>query len=145
MRKIILIALIIPALLALNCGNNKEKASNGSVHEQSEKGKSRLVFTEYEHDFGKVTEGEKVGYVFNFENKGTGNLVISSAATTCGCTVPKFDNKPVSPGGNGKLEVVFDATGKEGIQTKTITVKSNADTPFILLKIRAEVVPIVNN
>ena len=99
-----------------------------------------IVFGEYEHDFGKVTEGEKVGWVFKFENQGTSNLVITSATTSCGCTVPEYDTKPIAPGGKGNLEVVFDTSGRNGKQTKTITVKSNARTPVVLLKITAEVV-----
>ena len=58
----------------------------------------KLIFREYEHNFGKVAEGEKVSYVFTFDNKGTADLVITSATTTCGCTVPKYDTKPIPPG-----------------------------------------------
>jgi len=97
------------------------------------------VFKEYEHSFGKVEEGEKVGYIFRFENQGTGNLVIQNAITSCGCTVPKYDRKPISPGRSGNLEVIFDTSGRSGLQAKTITVKSNATVPVILLKITADV------
>ena len=38
------------------------------------------------------------------------------------------------------MEVKFDATGRSGVQTKTITVKSNADTPVVMLKISADVI-----
>jgi hypothetical protein len=99
-----------------------------------------LFFRDYSHDFGKVTEGEKVGYTFTFENKGSGNLVIASATASCGCTVPKYDSKPVPPGGSGNIEVVFDTSGRNGKQTKSVTVASNASKPLILLQITAEVV-----
>jgi hypothetical protein len=107
-------------------------------------GTVKIVFREYEHDFGKVIEGEKVGWVFKFENRGTSNLIIASATTSCGCTVPEYDAKPIEPGGTGNLEVVFDTSGRNGKQTKTITVKSNAKTPVVLLKITAEVVAALN-
>jgi hypothetical protein len=87
-----------------------------------------------------VAEGEKISHTFIFDNKGTGNLIIASASTTCGCTVSKYNKKPIPPGANGNLEVVFDTSGREGMQTKTITVKSNASKPVVLLKITAEVV-----
>ena len=77
--------------------------------------------------------------MFTFENEGTEDLIISSVTTTCGCTVPKYDTKPIPPG-ERKSEVVFDTSGRSGMQTKTITVKSNAKTPVVLLKITAEVV-----
>jgi hypothetical protein len=112
---------------------------------QSNSENVKIIFKEYEHDFGKVAEGEKIACLFNFENKGTENLVIYSASASCGCTVPKYDSKPVSPGGNGNLEVVFDTSGRNGLQTKTITVKSNASVPVVLLKITAEVIPNINN
>ncbi len=107
--------------------------------DQVEPGKGALVFREYEHDFGKVVQGEKVAYTFTFTNEGSENVVLESVTTSCGCTVPKYDKKPVVPGGEGSLEVVFDTSGRQGKQTKTITVKSNASKPVVLLRITAEV------
>jgi hypothetical protein len=104
-----------------------------------------ISFTEYEHNFGKVTEGEKVSSTFTFENKGKGPLIISSVTTSCGCTVPKYETKPVPSGGTGLLEVVFDSSGRNGRQTKTITVNSNASKPIVLLRITGEVKSSTNN
>jgi hypothetical protein len=140
MRKIAIISLILMAIMASNCGNGTGKDARNSGLQPTDTGTIEITFKEYEHNFGKVAEGEKVAYVFTFENKGTSNLVVASAITSCGCTVPKYDTKPIPPGGNGNLEVVFNTSGRNGMQTKTITVKSNASTPVILLKITAEVV-----
>ena len=145
MRKIVLLSLLPIAILTSNCGNSTGKNTADSGLKRSNSENVKLIFKEYEHDFGKVTEGEKLGYLFSFENKGTEDLVIISATASCGCTIPKYDTKPVPPGGNGNLEVVFDTSGKDGLQTKTITVKSNASVPVVLLKITAEVVPVINN
>lgn len=131
--------MVVVAIMASNCNSGTGNNSAGSVSDESNRGKSEIAFREYQHDFGKVTEGEKLSYTFTFDNKGTINLILSSATTTCGCTVSKFDSKPIPPGANGRLEVVFDTSGKSGMQTKTITVKSNAKTPVVLLKITAEV------
>src|SRR5437764_913077 len=43
-------------------------------------------FTEEEHDFGTIHEGEKVSFAFKFKNSGDGDLVIRSASGSCGCT-----------------------------------------------------------
>jgi len=110
-----------------NSGNNSDAA--GAV----------ITFAEYEHDFGKVREGRKVRHTFTFENTGSESLVIQSATTTCGCTVPRYDRKPIAPGKGGKLEVEFDTSGRDGMQVKTVTVSSNATVPVVILKITAEV------
>jgi hypothetical protein len=140
MKKIILTFWVLVGLIVSYCGNGK---GNNTIHSTSSsvsEGKSEILFREYQHDFGKVSEGEKISYVFTFDNKGTENLTIFSATTTCGCTVPSYDKKPIPPGASGNLEVVFDTSERSGIQTKTITVKSNATTSVVLLKITAEVV-----
>jgi hypothetical protein len=137
-NRIIVSSLVIITVLLCECGNARKK--DGSGLSGSDTGTVKIVFREYEHNFGKVSEGEKVAYVFNFENQGTSDLVIASATTSCGCTVPQYDSKPIAPGKTGNLEVVFDTSGRNGMQTKTITVKSNAKTPVVLLKITAEVV-----
>jgi hypothetical protein len=138
MRKITIVSLIFLAFSASHCGSGTGNTSANSASKVTT-GNSEISFREYQHDFGKVSEGEKLSYTFIFDNKGTGDLVISSATTTCGCTVPKYDTKPIPPGGNGNLEVVFDTSGRDGMQTKTIAVKSNAKIPVVLLKITAEV------
>jgi hypothetical protein len=139
MRKITLVSLILLAFSASKCSSGTGNSSTNSTFKGST-GRSVISFREYQHAFGKVTEGEKLSYTFLFDNKGTGDLVVTSATTTCGCTVPKYDTKPIPPGGTGNLEVVFDTSGREGTQTKTITVKSNAKIPVVILKITAEVV-----
>lgn len=99
-----------------------------------------ISFREYEYDFGKIKEGEKVAHIFAFENKGPGNLVIESASSSCGCTVSKYSSSPIPAGKGGNLEVVFDSDGRNGIQTKTVSVRSNSKTEVVILKITAEVV-----
>ncbi len=138
MRNSLLKSLVLILLLTSGCRSGASKNFGNSA--SAEPGNGEIAFKEFEHSFGKVSEGEKISYVFTFENKGTSDVVITSASTTCGCTVPKYDKKPIPPGSVGSLEVVFDTSGRNGMQTKTVTVKSNAKTPVIILKITAEVV-----
>jgi hypothetical protein len=139
MRKTILIWAAF-AVLSSACGNNNGSISGSNIPKEKSSGTSELIFREYQHDFGKVSEGEKLSYTFVFDNKGTSDLIISSAATTCGCTVSKYDKKPIPPGASGNLEVEFDTSGRNSMQTKVVTVRSNASTPVVLIKITAEVV-----
>jgi len=80
-----------------------------------------------------------VGCIFTYTNTGDADLVISSASASCGCTVPKFDKKPVPPGRSGTIEVIFDTSGREGVQTKTVVVQSNAENNLVILRIIADV------
>ena len=140
MRKTILFWAVVVAVLSSACGNNTGSISVSTIPKEKSSGTSELIFREYQHDFGKVSEGEKLSYTFVFDNKGTSDLIISSATTTCGCTVSKYDKKPIPPGASGNLEVVFDTSGRNSMQTKVVTVRSNASTPVVLVKITAEVV-----
>ena len=140
MKKGIIISWILIIVVVAGCGNGKGNNSSVPRSDSGVTGKSEIVFREYQYDFGKVAEGEKIHHTFIFDNKGTSDLIITSASTTCGCTVSKYNTKPIPPGENGNLEVVFDTSGRDGMQTKTITIKSNASKPVVLVKITAEVV-----
>jgi len=144
MKNSIFILPFLVALIVSGC-NGKPGRRLTESDSSGDTGKAVITFIKNEHDFGEVKEGEKVGCIFTFLNKGTADLVITSALTSCGCTVPKYDKSPISPGESGTMEVIFDTSGRQGMQTKTITVKSNAVTPVVLLQIRAEVITSNNN
>ena len=137
--------LLMIIWVTLSCNQGRTQMGNQAVQSSSGSDTASIVFRQYEHNFGRIEEGEKVGCVFTFDNRGTAPLVISSAVTSCGCTVPKYDTRPIPPGGSGTLEVVFDSSGRNGQQTKTITVKSNATKPVVLLRITGEVINKSNN
>jgi hypothetical protein len=80
-----------------------------------------------------------LGSIFQVKNTGDADLVLISATASCGCTVPKYNKKPVAPGDAGAVEVAFDTSGRDGIQTKTVVVQSNAENNIVILRIIAEV------
>ncbi|HPX54200.1 MAG TPA: DUF1573 domain-containing protein [Bacteroidales bacterium] len=129
--------LVTAALLTGACGRNRPGA--GNIAPSDTTGTAVLTFAAPEHNFGTVMEGEKVGCIFTYTNTGDADLVISSASASCGCTVPKFDKKPVPPGRSGTIEVIFDTSGREGVQTKTVVVQSNAENNLVILRIIADV------
>jgi len=134
-------SLIFISLILILNGCNSGSVNKGDAADiQTGGAVADISFAEYEHDFGKVTEGEKIAYVFSFVNKGPGDLVINSASTTCGCTVTKYNRNPIPAGGGGSLEVVFDTSARNGLQSKTVSVKSNSKTEIVILKITAEVI-----
>lgn len=92
------------------------------------------------HDFGTITEGEKVSYAFRFTNAGNADLLIRAAQGSCGCTVPEFPKDPVKPGSSGVINVTFDSSGKEGQQMKTVTLISNTIPNTFIISVKANVV-----
>jgi len=134
-----IIALI--ATVTLFAASCQQSASGGTAGNQTDTtGTAIITFQSPDHDFGKVKAGEKVGCIFSYTNTGDADLVITAASASCGCTVPKYDRKPVPPGNPGTIEVVFDTSGREGLQTKTVVVQSNAENNLVILRIIAEVV-----
>ena len=144
--RICLVIILVPfATLLISCNQGASTNSRLGSAKASTSDNAKISFKEYEHNFGRVAAGEKVACIFTFQNTGTAPLVISSATTSCGCTLSRYDNKPVLAGESGIIEVVFDSSGRSGKQTKTVTVQSNASKPVVLLKITGEVISSTNN
>lgn len=91
------------------------------------------------HDYGTITEGEKVSYAFKFTNVGKGDLVIRAAQGSCGCTVPEFPKEAIKQGKGGLITVTFNSEGKPGEQVKTIDIISNTIPNVYKLTIKANV------
>ncbi|HNT92729.1 MAG: DUF1573 domain-containing protein [Bacteroidales bacterium] len=130
--------LTLTVVLISSCGRTKAGAAGYQPSDTT--GTAILTFKSPDHDFGQVNAGEKVGCIFTYTNSGDADLVITSASASCGCTVPKFDKKPVAPGGSGTIEVIFDTSGREGMQTKTVVVQSNAENNLVILRIIADII-----
>lgn len=96
------------------------------------------VFEVYEHDFGDLKEGEKRTFVFEFVNKGKVPFIISKVHVQCGCTAPEWSDEPVLPNQKGQIKIVYNSSGKEGVQRKIVSVKSNSPE-LIKLKLLANV------
>ena len=131
------------------CGNDKVESkvistndvSNTSSSEGSEKGNlPEMKFEEEVHDFGRITQGEKVSYSFKYTNTGKSNLIIASAAGSCGCTVPEYSKEPVLPGKSSVIDVVFTSEGKSGMQEKTVTIVTNCEPSTRIIKIKTNII-----
>ena len=99
-----------------------------------------IEFAELERDFGKITEGEKVGWYFKYRNAGESDLLISNVITTCGCTVSKYSKKPLSPGEEEELQIIVDSSGRKGKEIKNVKIESNAQNNIVNLKLIFEVI-----
>ncbi|MFM2267160.1 MAG: hypothetical protein RL757_601 [Bacteroidota bacterium] len=98
-----------------------------------------IKWDEMAYNWGKLKQGEKMTHIFKFTNTGKKPLVILDAKGSCGCTVPEKPQAPIEPGKTGEIKVVFDSSGKEGGQVKTVTITANTDQPTMTLTIKGEV------
>jgi len=131
----------------ISCSHDKTRVPASVVNipnsASGNSGKSQLPvmeFTQVEHDFGKVIQGEVVSYSFKFKNTGNADLVIANVSATCGCTASDYPRTPVKPGEEGIIEVSFNSSGKQGFQNKELTIAANTQPSTIQLSIKAVVI-----
>lgn len=142
-RSFSFLCVLLMGVIWYGCGSPDNKSGNLNITGNSggsEKDGPVIEFESLEHDFGIVHEGEKVGWYFKNKNVGNQNLIIRKADASCGCTVPDFSKEPLPPGEENMIKVVFDTSGRLGIQNKTITVETNDNKQVIHLKVIAEVI-----
>jgi hypothetical protein len=143
-KYILVVGLII--FLVAGCNNSDRNLSTDVVtnpNSASGEVSDELPVIEFEkevHDFGKVIQGEKVTYSFNFKNTGKSDLIIAQVKASCGCTAPSYPKEPIKPGEEGVLKVTFDSKGRKGIQNKSITVLSNCQPSRNVIRIKAKVI-----
>jgi len=130
-----IIALFGLILITIACNSNENSQNKSSG------GQPIINFVTKEFNFGTINEGEKVQYNFKFVNAGNGDLIIKSAEASCGCTVPKFSDKPIKPGEQGEISVEFNSEGKPGAAAKNVTVRSNTNPETTILTVKGEVIP----
>ncbi len=98
-----------------------------------------MDFKDTVHDFGAMHEDEVVQYEFAFTNTGKSPLIITSAAGSCGCTIPDYPHDPLAPGLSSVIKVSFNSAGKAGHQEKTVTIHTNTLRSIQMLYIKADV------
>lgn len=85
----------------------------------------KLVLKESSFDFGNIKQGKTVSHTFVVSNKGEALLKILDVKASCGCTAVAPEKKELKPGESTNVVVKFNSTGREGKQTKTVTITSN--------------------
>lgn len=135
------------ALFVLTACNQQssEISTNDVNNTKSADGKANsslpdIKFEEETHDFGRITQGEKVAYGFKFKNTGSSNLIISSASGSCGCTIPEYPKKPIAAGEEALINVVFSSEGKSGIVEKSVTLVTNCEPSTKIIYIKANII-----
>lgn len=101
----------------------------------------KIVFDKLTYDFGKVQQGTILEYSFKFTNKGSGKLIITGVNASCGCTGAIIDGKKeFEKNESGNIKVSFNTQGREGVQSKSVIVRSNdSANPQIALTFSCEI------
>ena len=107
----------------------------------SNSGQPIIEVVDDEFDFGEIKEGENVIHEYKIKNTGTGDLLISSAKGSCGCTVPEWPEEPIKAGEEATIKVTFNSRGKPGAQNKRVTLMTNAIPNVKILTIKGNVIP----
>jgi len=140
----ILVASVL--ILTSSCKEqSKEISTNDVMNTKSADGSTNadlpeIKFDEETHDFGRITQGEKVAFGFKFKNTGASNLIISSANGSCGCTIPEYPKKPILPGEEATINVVFASEGKSGVVEKSVTIVTNCEPSTRIIYIKANII-----
>jgi hypothetical protein len=75
----------------------------------------------------------EVRAVYAFTNRGVASVSIVNIKSSCGCTTAELEKKTYAPGESGEIVAKFKIGGRQGLQTKTIQVKTDdSDTPTVL-------------
>ncbi len=101
----------------------------------------RLNFDKTVYDFGNIKGDSKVETQFTLTNTGKSDLNIRETKANCGCTVAKMEKNTLKPGESTVMKVTFNATGRRGMQQKSITIFSNdpkAPTQRLIIKARVD-------
>lgn len=98
-----------------------------------------VKFSEEKFDFGKIKHNVPVDHYFVITNTSEKPIVIETAYSSCGCTVPEFEKEPIMPGKTSKLKVQYNAASI-GVFHKDVFIKlAGVETPKTI-KISGEVV-----
>ncbi|MBK7964094.1 MAG: DUF1573 domain-containing protein [Bacteroidetes bacterium] len=146
-----LLTIAIVASMLVSCGQDNSKqnqeqvspeivnidATASDVNVKSKSGK--FQFEENNFEFSTINSGTEVVHAFKFKNIGDGDIVISQAKGSCGCTQPEYPQNPVKPGEEGEIKVTFRSKGIAGQVVKDITILANTVPTTKILTISGEV------
>ena len=131
MKKFALICLFATMAFMANAQNTENDAT-------PEHG-AKIRFEEMEHQYGTIQKGGNGDCEFTFWNDGDEPLILQNVKASCGCTTPKYTQKPVMPGQKGTIGVHYNTNNVGGF-SKTVTVTSNAvNNPRVVLRIKGTV------
>jgi len=149
MKKSSIFLIAILSISFLSCNENaakRVKSDNINIAKERDSkevhGLPKMTFKSKEFDFGTIKQGEKTDAIFEYQNTGDSDLLITNAKSSCGCTVADYPkNTPIKPGEKGVIQAVFDSKGKSNNQNKSITLTINTLEGIEVLNVKGFVTP----
>jgi hypothetical protein len=132
------IAIVISLVLMTAMGAFSQAAQPVQVADNPNA--PEISFDKTTHDYGTIPFGGDGVCTFTFTNTGKEPLILQQPQSSCGCTVPTWPKEPVLPGASSEMQVTYN-TKKAGPINKTVTVRSNAKTNTVVLRITGKVEP----
>jgi len=127
MRKNTIIFFLIGVIIILggvlvfsNIQNNPSNTTQNNPGLQP-----RILVSEEEWDFGKVTQGAKPTHIFIVKNRGEGDLIIEGVKESCACIEVSISTTHIKPGESAELKVIYDTTDYAGKDEKHLHIYSN--------------------
>jgi len=96
------------------------------------------TWNETTHDFGKLAQNDPATVTFSVKNNGTSPMIITSARSSCGCTVAKYTKEPIKPDETGIVTATYNSA-RVGSFNKTVTVKFDGSATSEVLRIKGTV------
>lgn len=142
MKRILLVVIII-AFTSCKKDNASSKIKPKNVEVAAERdakislGSPIIEWDKTEHDFGTIEQGDKAETIFTLTNVGKGDLIITGAKGSCGCTVPQWPKEAVKPGETAEIKVVFNSRSKKNKTTNTVTLTTNTEKGNEIVRVKA--------
>jgi hypothetical protein len=112
-----------------------------TISGQTQSGETQVTSVSVEQaemEINGLQVGKKSTGVFKLKNIGNQPLVITRVDTSCGCTVPGWNKKPVEPGEETEITVEIQPE-EQGVFHKTVSVYGNVEKGVIPLIVKGEV------
>ncbi len=91
-----------------------------------------------QHNFGDAPRrGGDLSYELLFTFAGTAPLVLTRGVTSCSCLKAHFQRRPVAPGGEGVIRIVYEPQKSEpGTFSKVVQIYSNAEGGRVIFTVQ---------
>lgn len=95
---------------------------------------------ELSFNYGGIRQGEKRSHDFVIYNDGKKDLLIYKAKSSCGCIHTALSKTTIAPGDSALIKIDFDSFGKEGKDSRSVSVYLNDPAmPELKLEMAGEI------